>query len=453
MLVQLIFSCVFTLSCSMFGLIIFEIVGAFDHDMRWMNWKIDLVVMLTLLVLLIPYYIFYLIVKDYVAGRRMAHPVASVLLIIFLYCFWTIGDPFPILTKSHGIFSIEQGVSRIAIVGTWVMAVLAGYGAVSCPFIFISAFLRRIDEQEVNDLQLRLPLVLQQIVQKKRWIVCRQTEMENKRNNAQDGKGGAGSWGGIFASQALDWVPGLGRLVRGEASGEKRIVALQHEVRGLEQLSKELFLEINELLEYRERIAFSRTLEGRFFNSLGYAFAGYCIYKVVMTTINIVLRRVGKIDPISRGLWIVNILLNCLHDGTFQHCFSKDQPTGNHIDEEFWSQTVSLVNSGILIFVTIRGFMKNFVMRIFQDFSSGATANIIVLLLVEIMGMYFVSAVVLMRMNMPIRYRAIITNVLGDIHFNFYQRWFDLIFWISAMVTIGWTFYQRHKMANRVKVY
>ena len=56
-------------------------------------------------------------------------------------------------------------------------------------------------------------------------------------------------------------------------------------MRGLEALSVELFLEVNELLEYRERIAFSRTLEGRFFNLLGYGFAAYCVYKVIMTTI------------------------------------------------------------------------------------------------------------------------------------------------------------------------
>lgn len=37
-------------------------------------------------------------------------------------------------------------------------------------------------------------------------------------------------------------------------------------------------------------------------------------------------------------------------------------------------------------------------------------------------GMYFMSMVVLMRMNMPEEYRAIVTEVLGDLQFNFYHR-------------------------------
>lgn len=41
-----------------------------------------------------------------------------------------------------------------------------------------------------------------------------------------------------------------------------------------------------------------------------------------------------------------------------------------------------------------------------------------------------------MRMNMPAEYRMIITQVLGNLHFNFYHRWFDVIFLVSALTTI-----------------
>ena len=147
-------------------------------------------------------------------------------------------------------------MSRIAIIGTWVMAVLSGYGAVSFPFRDISAFLRKIDDQEVYGLQLRLPVVLQQITQKKRWIACRKKELERSQNG-QD-KGGAS-----LARRAMGWIPFVGSIAErvmpsGDSSSERRIEALQNEVRGLETLSTELFLEINELLEYQERIAYSR---------------------------------------------------------------------------------------------------------------------------------------------------------------------------------------------------
>ena len=99
--VQFIFSCVFVLSCGMFELIIFEIVGVLDHDLRWVCWKVwgpassvaavcdapglsscqvDLYATLALLLFVIPFVIFYLILKDYVAlvsCCRHAHLVTA----------------------------------------------------------------------------------------------------------------------------------------------------------------------------------------------------------------------------------------------------------------------------------------------------------------------------------------------------------------------------------------
>ena len=59
-----------------------------------------------------------------------------------------------------------------------------------------------------------------------------------------------------------------------------------------------------------------------------------------------------------------------------------------------------------------------------------------IIIIKSLQGMYFVSSVLLMRMNMPLEYRTIITEVLGDLQFNFYHRWFDVIFLISALSSI-----------------
>jgi len=67
---------------------------------------------------------------------------------------------------------------------------------------------------------------------------------------------------------------------------------------------------------------------------------------------------------------------------------------------------------------------------------ASATSQPLVLFLTEIVALYFVSSVLLIRAKLPKKHRVIITEVMGgEIEFLFYQDFYDLIFIVSAMLS------------------
>ena len=109
---------------------------------------------------------------------------------------------------------------------------------------------------------------------------------------------------------------------------------------------------------------------------------------------------------------------------------------GLEIDVLFWSQHISFILVGAIVVTSTRGLLLT-MSKFFIWISSPKSSNFLVLILSQIMGMYFVSMVLLMRMNMPVQYRSIITEVLGDLQFNFYHRWFDVMFLVAALCTLA----------------
>ncbi|KAF7273475.1 Golgi pH regulator [Rhynchophorus ferrugineus] len=408
-MVQLIFSITLTLSCTMFELIIFEILAFLDSSSRYFYWHLMLYLLLFVVIVLNPFYISYYCISNirYVRVDYVKH-LTILTWLVFLAVFWKIADPFPINHPNQGFFSIESLVSRIGVIGVTVMALLSGFGAVNYPYTSMKYFMREVSVADVLNIEKRLMQTMDMIViRKKRIAIVKKQQSQEKVNSVTK----TGIW------ELLSSVTGN--------RNNENISQLKLEIGGLEEMSRQLFLEAHENRNMLERIEWSKTWKGIYFNFLGYIFSGYCLWKIFICTINIVFDRVGKKDPVTRGIEIA------------VHWMGFD------FDVNFWSQQISFYLVGCIVVTSIRGLLLTLT-KFFNRMSSSKSSNIIVLVLAQIMGMYFVSSVLLLRMNMPAQYRIIITQVLGALQFNFYHRWFDVIFLVSALGSIV-TLYLAHK--------
>ena len=147
----------------------------------------------------------------------------------------------------------------------------------------------------------------------------------------------------------------------------------------------------------------------------------YCVFKALNAAANIIFSRDRTRDPVTLTLMRISFL------------------TGLEMDKErihFWTQHLSFMLIGVVAFSNVRTFLKT-LSKTFLFWASGAvSADLLGLFLGWVMGMYLVSQVLLMRMQIPEQYRGIITNSMGHVNFAFYDRFFDRVFLLSAFSSV-----------------
>ncbi|CAG8634052.1 4216_t:CDS:10 [Ambispora gerdemannii] len=376
-LVQAVFSLTFSNSCALFELVIFEIMDIMDRES-----------------------------SQHFAGAYTSMGFGK----------WEIYSQ----SQRMLILQRQSGMSRVGVIGVTIMAILSGFGAVNSPYATLFFFLRQVTDADIQSAEKKYLQIIEQIMNKKRRILIIQTR---QKNNVNEHNNNSSRVGGFVMKMFNTVASGMG-------IGGENIGTLRQEITGLENLARQLFLDIDDLHQEKGRLDYSKTWKGKYFNYLGYIFSVYCIYKIVMASINIILsRNTGPAsDPITYGLTLAIKYINL------------------EMDVPFWSQQLSFLFVGLMIIFSIRGLLIQ-LLKFFRAVSNSVSRSNIVLFLAQIMGMYFLSSVMMLRMSLPAEYRMIISKVLGAIEFNFYHRWFDVIFLVSGIASVVFLYFVHH--ANR----
>ena len=127
-------------------------------------------------------------------------------------------------------------------------------------------------------------------VQKKKLLL-----MIEREERKEERFGGSSSWMPQQVSRGLAML-GLGRPSDRLA---KDALSLREEIRAVEELSRQLFLELVDLRGARERELQSRTWRGRAMNLLGHLLVGVCVFRIGSAAFNIMFAR-RRVDPITR---------------------------------------------------------------------------------------------------------------------------------------------------------
>ncbi|KAK1937792.1 Golgi pH regulator [Phytophthora citrophthora] len=275
----LLFAASLTFSLSIFQMVLFEVTDIMHAGSRQWVWRVDLIAMTYLMVLVLPGSLFYAVAREYGVVRKQAVVWASCMLVLYLYGFWRLGSILepdlphqPVeglliyykrsskrqdmanskcYVAATALFSIRNFVSRVSLLGVVFMALLSGFGAVNCPYEYMTFFWRRVAEEDIEFLEKRLRHNLDILIAKKKRLT-----LEVRASVRRQGETFAEAEKRSFFSKVV-------RFLSSNQDDTTYIKGLEAEILTLESLGRELFLEVNDLRDVQAQSLQARTLRGR----------------------------------------------------------------------------------------------------------------------------------------------------------------------------------------------
>jgi hypothetical protein len=450
--VSTLFALTFALSAGLLVLVLYEILGLVDESFLRVHWRFNLRAVLVLLIFVLPFvhlHRFFTLAVGWQNKPRRAVAAALAAHLALLFGFHRVGGGGENLDGAFGNKSVARAVFRVGVVGVSMLAVLSGFGAVHFPYEVLSLFARPVGDAESQALGKRLVQATETAVARRKKQALLRRELaelvpSDKNANGVDASSKKASDGDGFGfgalakrvSRVFPVSPGKRFARRGDATRAEsvrlKLAVLETEIEAMDHVVRSLFAETHEARLARERRLAASTARGRVNDVAGVLMCLTCFWRVVTGVFRLVFHRgqgfVAGTDPVTRLLTSFVTL---------------------PISPEAMSQLLSLLFIGALVGASLRNFLR-VVFRIFFAVGGGGggTSTMLVLFVSEILGLYFLSSVLLIRNNLPDKYRGFITEAMGassslggsnraaeDADFTFYQNHHEGVFLTSAVLT------------------
>ncbi|CDF37011.1 unnamed protein product [Chondrus crispus] len=276
------------------------------------------------------------------------------------------------------------------------LALLSGFTAVHLPYSYLSAVIRPVKEKDVVALADRLCAALDHVLHKKRALL--ETEVSFAVRPAASRKP----------------RPPQGRALQG----------LPPDVVDAERSVSALFVQYNEAAAAWHDVAFARTNVGRLFTVLGALMLLLCAVRLVAAVYHIYAHLRGAGVGGKGGAFLISHHLHGL--------LVRAGMRGLDVKVVYQYSTLGITS--ILIAVNLRAALMRMTSLFALLAGNDALNSSAAVFIAHLMGTYVISSTVLIRSFLPPGSRVLISDVLGKMEFQYFQRWFDVLFISSAVI-------------------
>ncbi|KDQ23952.1 hypothetical protein PLEOSDRAFT_1114178 [Pleurotus ostreatus PC15] len=373
---RIAFSACFAESMTLVLLLVLQTLDILSSRTRLLNWILSQFLFIFLLLVLIPLVMTIVLSLGATSGKgntakRRAITIRFVLNVIPVLLFLVAFSYVPLPDESLSADIRTSTLSRLNVLGTIVLGLLSGFGAISNAWAFLPFSSRSRasipSEGDIKSADLSLTRIRDDISQ-----LRLQLQGSSVPSGAETSKDrGQGTWYSRFLSKF---------------EGDDRL----QELKGLEALEHQMSLDLNALRQRRQTAIFSATLKGRLYNLSGRLFSIYCIIRVISSIVNIISSRSTSHQTSYPDL-ITQFLAYLL-----THISSEV----NLADVARMSRQISLVLVGVIILSSIRLVLRG-VTRALHVSNRSLGASLMLLVLAQLMGIYMLSTIVQLRSTFP----------------------------------------------------